>query len=254
MHKASFGDQLPKPGAKPVGWEPGQDILFGSMSFTNLQTNVAKLGSKKQETSANEHKDEKSLDEKLQMLKNDERIESNSESESNKSNSLHNTEKFSLNENQMTNMLPDVVQDHGRVLDRKVESDQNNLTNIDLNSTKADDILADLTQLKIESNMSGIRSPKSVGSSMESKGSKPSSISASPAHSSREVSSSPKPDSLSSSSSLAELQDPSKFTIGTDKGKKKKISKMDFEKGSTGPKEVDPNDPLGSLDPLWSLK
>lgn len=247
VHKASFGDQLPKPGAKPQGWEPGQDILFGSMSFSNLQTNVAKLGTKKADTSV---QNEKTLDEKLEMLKNNGAV-NDAEVESDKIKSLHNTEQLmNLNDNQISNMLPDVVQDHGRGLDRKVENfpEQKNLENINQDSGNFEDILGSLNQMKIERKGSGTMSPKSVSSV----GSKPSSVSASPAHSSRDVSCSPKPDSLSSS--LAELQDPTKFTIGTSEGKKKKITKADFTEGKKGPKEVDPSDPLGSLDPFWTLK
>ncbi|XP_059145278.1 tyrosine-protein phosphatase non-receptor type 23-like [Physella acuta] len=56
--------------------------------------------------------------------------------------------------------------------------------------------------------------------------------------------------------SLAQLQDPATFTMGSPDAKKKnKITKANFSQaqGSLQSGTADPSDPLGSLDPLWTL-
>lgn len=253
VHKASFGDQLPKPGTKSQAWEPGEDILFGSMSFSNLQTNVAKLGTRKPEVTGHEQKVEKSLDEKLQMLKSDGKVETNGQEIEEKKLIEETEQLLNISDTQISAMLPDVVQNHNAniSLERKKETvfEHKNYENVERSTSQLEDILGSLDQLKSDSKTSGTSSPMSIGSS---KGSKPSSVTASPAHTSRETSASPKPEVLSSS--LAELQDPMKFTIGTSDGKKKKITKADFEVENRAPREQDPNDPLSSLDPFWSVK
>ncbi|XP_062613644.1 tyrosine-protein phosphatase non-receptor type 23-like [Saccostrea cucullata] len=54
--------------------------------------------------------------------------------------------------------------------------------------------------------------------------------------------------------SLADLQNPQTFDLGTSEGKKK-ITKANFQQKTSGlsGQTIDPSDPLGSLDPLWSL-
>lgn len=54
--------------------------------------------------------------------------------------------------------------------------------------------------------------------------------------------------------SLADLQNPQTFDLGTSEGKKK-ITKANFQQKSSGlsDRSGDPADPLSSLDPLWSL-
>ncbi|CAG5117254.1 unnamed protein product, partial [Candidula unifasciata] len=57
-------------------------------------------------------------------------------------------------------------------------------------------------------------------------------------------------------SSLAQLQDPATFTLGSpDSKKKSKITKANFHQtmGSLQTTRNDPGDPLGSLDPLWTM-
>lgn len=56
--------------------------------------------------------------------------------------------------------------------------------------------------------------------------------------------------------SLAQLQDPATFTLGSPDSKKKgKITKANFHQavGSLQTTSNDPGDPLGSLDPLWTM-
>ncbi|GFS02541.1 tyrosine-protein phosphatase non-receptor type 23 [Elysia marginata] len=60
------------------------------------------------------------------------------------------------------------------------------------------------------------------------------------------------------SMSLTQLQDPQTFTLGSpDEKKKNKITKANFAQAQgalhSGMSSQDPSDPLGSLDPLWSL-
>jgi len=271
VHKASFGDQLPKPGTKPQGWEPGEDILFGSLSFTNLQTNVDKLGARKPSNTTNQKMDNKtdeiSLDEKLAALK------MSTEDSTTAFADEHNQLEHKTNqENQLSLGLPDVVQGPGMTIDRKADhvSEDTHQDTVQqdgtkkVNESKTGDILGDLDSLV--SQMKGSRTPSIKSTdSIDSKGSKPSSVNASPAHVSRAVSQSPKfgrdfspsPNrgfSQSPKSSLSELQDPATFTIGTNEGSKKKIKKADFTDPNRQPTERDPNDPLGSLDPFWTLK
>lgn len=251
VHKASFGDELPKPGAKSIGWEPGQDILFGSMSFTSLQSNIAKLSSKPDSSSSN-------IDQKLEMLKKGE----SSEVKDDRTHKLI-EEIGDISEGQVMslvggNSLPDVVQNPGITLERKSPESVMESTFGDLEKMQelvkdhghTGDIFSDLDQLKIEQRGS-ISSLKSVDSADFSKGSRSSSVHASPSHQSRETSSSPNPEHVWS---LAELQDPTKFTIGTSEGSKKKVTKADFTGENKAIIDQDPNDPLSSLDPFWTLK
>jgi hypothetical protein len=54
--------------------------------------------------------------------------------------------------------------------------------------------------------------------------------------------------------SLADLQDPSKFTLGQAE-QRKRINKASFsQKGTLDTQATDPADPLSSLDPLWTIK
>lgn len=56
--------------------------------------------------------------------------------------------------------------------------------------------------------------------------------------------------------SLAQLQDPATFTMGSPDAKKRnKITKANFNQsqGSLQSGQSDPGDPLGNLDPLWTL-
>ncbi|XP_053386604.1 tyrosine-protein phosphatase non-receptor type 23-like [Mercenaria mercenaria] len=259
VHKASFGDGLPKPGAKSIGWEPGQDILFGSVSFTNLQSSISKMstGTKTESNSLN-------IDQKLEMLK-------KGETSVLKEEVTHKVTKQEIVvpeghvlSSVSGNSLPDVVQNPGINLERKsaesliesAQDDMNVLVDIEKSEEKVkvqgqtEDLFSDLCLLKLEEKGS-VSSLKSLDSA-ESKGSRSSSVHASPAHSSREVSSSPKPENISSS--LAELQDPTKFTIGTSEGSKKKVTKADFTGDVKTVMEQDPNDPFSSLDPLWTHK
>lgn len=54
--------------------------------------------------------------------------------------------------------------------------------------------------------------------------------------------------------SLADLQNPQTFDLGTSEGKKK-VTKANFQQKTSGLSDHadDPSDPLSSLDPLWSL-
>ena len=54
-------------------------------------------------------------------------------------------------------------------------------------------------------------------------------------------------------SSIADLQDPSKFTIGQGE-QRKRVTRANFERRGSGLEGQDPGDPLSSLDPLWSIK
>ncbi|KAL4217444.1 Tyrosine-protein phosphatase non-receptor type 23 [Mactra antiquata] len=240
VHKKSFSDQLPKPGAKSVGWEPGQDILFGSMSFTNLQSNIAKLGTKTGTQSTD-------IDEKLEMLKKGEKLET-----SDGSNLIGGNVTGNENCGMLTpsgSLLPDVVQNPGITIERKSPDSVINEV-----STDGTDLSKDITDNVGQMSLTHKDSTSSLKSldSISSLGGKPSSVSSSPAHQSREVSTSPNPDAISSS--LAELQDPSKFTLGTSEGSKRKITKADFTGEKKTVVEQDPNDPLSSLDPFWTVK
>lgn len=250
MHKASFGDGLPKPGAKSIGWEPGQDILFGSVSFTNLQSSISKMSAKTESLN---------IDQKLEMLKKGDIKEDVPDKVSKEENSIPEGHVIS---SVSGNPLPDVVQSPGinleiKSVDSLIES-SNNESNIpsDLGNMEvkgqgqAGDLFSDLGLTKLVEQGS-VSSLKSLDSS-ETKGSRSSSVQASPAHGSREVSSSPKPENISST--LAELQDPSKFTIGTSEGSKRKITKADFTGEKKTVTEQDPNDPFSTLDPLWTHK
>ncbi|XP_052237529.1 tyrosine-protein phosphatase non-receptor type 23-like isoform X2 [Dreissena polymorpha] len=253
VNKASFGDQLPKPGTKVQGWEPGEDILFGSLSFTNLQSNVAKLGTSKHDSA--------SLDQKLAALKNG--FDGSSENTSSKMEvkAVDQGVSEKIEVEQMISMLPDVVQNPGLSLERKndkkgsIEEESKKIKSGLEDRTK--NIMSDLDSLVFDQKKSKSPSLKSA-ESFDSKGSKPSSVTASPAHArrdlshgspSRGLSQSPKPEILSSS--LTELQDPSKFSIGTNEGSKRKIKKSDFTDERRPPPEKDPNDPFSSLDPFW---
>ncbi|KAL3855251.1 hypothetical protein ACJMK2_014467 [Sinanodonta woodiana] len=55
------------------------------------------------------------------------------------------------------------------------------------------------------------------------------------------------------SKNLADLQNPSTFTLGTSEPVKKKITKASFYDSKSSLGESNPTDPLSSLDPLWSL-
>ncbi|KAK3591678.1 hypothetical protein CHS0354_040598 [Potamilus streckersoni] len=55
------------------------------------------------------------------------------------------------------------------------------------------------------------------------------------------------------SKTLADLQNPSTFTLGTSEPGKKKITKASFYSSKSSLGESNPTDPLSSLDPLWSL-
>lgn len=242
VHKASFGDQLPKPGTKSVGWEPGQDILFGSLSFTNLQSNIAKLGNKSDSSSSN-------IDQKLEMLKRGDNIEMSEEGSLIGEITTENTQNYGMLP-QSGNSLPDVVQNPGITLERmsaesvisEVSTEQ---TDAKLNTSKDVSNNIDLNNRDSSSSLKSL-------DSISSQGVKQSSATSSPVHRSREVSSSPKPEAISSS--LAELQDPTKFTIGTSEGGKRKVTKADFTGEKKTNVEQDPNDPLSSLDPFWTMK
>ena len=66
---------------------------------------------------------------------------------------------------------------------------------------------------------------------------------------------SPSPSAGAVAQSLADLQDPTKFTLG--KGEqKKRFTKASFERKGSGSGlevKVDPSDPLSSLDAMWSI-
>jgi hypothetical protein len=250
VHKASFGDGLPKPGAKSIGWEPGQDILFGSVSFTNLQSSISKMSSKTDSHSLN-------IDQKLEMLKKGEihDIKEDASKEVTKEEKL--IPEGHVMSSVSGNLLPDVVQSPGINLEIK------SIDSLTESALYEQNIPSDLG--KIEDKVKGQGQTGDLGlsklvekgsisslKSLDSKGSKSPSPYGSPAHSSREVSSSPKPENISST--LAELQDPTKFTIGTSEGSKKKISKADFTGEKKTVTEQDPNDPFSALDPLWTHK
>lgn len=58
--------------------------------------------------------------------------------------------------------------------------------------------------------------------------------------------------------SLAELTDPTKFQLDSVLPTKKKVTKADFfnrtGEGNLEKRDLDPLDPFGNLDPMWSLK
>ena len=57
--------------------------------------------------------------------------------------------------------------------------------------------------------------------------------------------------------SLAELQNPNTFKLDQSPPGRRKITKQNFSSKTTSIKdsqEVDPNDPLSTLDPLWTVK
>lgn len=228
------------------------------MSFTNLQSNIAKMSMKSDSDSS-------SIDKKLEMLKRGETSELRDSVVEQKLTE----QNIVIPEGQVIssiggNSLPDVVQSPGINFERKSADSVIVQAQDEINwigehgkkeefvksQEKTESVFSDLGLL--ECNKTGSISSLKSQDSTDSKGSRVSSVHASPAHQSREVSSSPKPENISSS--LAELQDPTKFTIGTSEGSKRKITKSDFTGERKTVPEPDPNDPFSSLDPLWTHK
>ena len=280
VHKASFGDRLPAPGEKAHSWEPTDDILFGSMSLSSLQSNVEKFGVKstttdkqrdksdsavKDETKEDGSKSDISdkLDEKLKQLKQETKnsdIQKDEQLVSVETSIPKGGDSFNL-----TN-LPDVVQRPSDSLEHKINKEMDKLKEEELNV----DILGEFgNPKKIVPEKDTYK--KGSASSLTSLGSdqsgthfmgdkvKSMSLTNSPLHQSREGSESPGAGKQLQkvSSSLADLQDPNTFTIGTSPKGKRKITKADFLSGETTLNKVDDDDgsdPLSTLDPLWSLK
>ena len=210
------------------------------MSFSNLQTNIAKLGTRP---------DTKRLDQRLEMLKSGGKEEK--------------IENQSVNEKKSTSgtILPDLVQSSpGKTIETKLP--ESNLSDVgvkkDENSDSMDELFDDFeTKLEIiDTSVPVININSKEGMDKISFVSEK--CMSSPSHTSRESSASPKVTKKldqSVSSSLSQLQDPNTFTIGTgESNKKKKITKADFTGERKKDDTVDPNDPLSSLDPFWTVK
>lgn len=286
VHKASFGDRLPAPGEKAHSWEPTEDILFGSMSLSSLQSNVEKFGIKsntadkqgvkhdtgektggKSDISCGNSESDipDKLDEKLQKLKEDTKGIDNGNILDEELVALD-TDLPKLSDSFNLTNLPDVVQRPSDSLEHKI-----NKAMEELNSEKMSiDILGEFGSpkksvlVKDSEKKGSVSSLTSLGSDHSSSGAvfatekmKSLSLSGSPLHQSRESSESPGAGKQTKlvSSSLSDLQDPNTFTIGTSPKGKRKITKADFLSGETTlNKEEDSSDPLSTLDPLWSLK
>ena len=284
VHKASFGDRIPAPGEKAHSWEPGEDILFGSMSLSSLQSNVEKFVVKSStsdkhgvKTDSSEIAKDKTgssdtiksdssenLDDKLKRLK---EATKNLENETTELVAIE-TGSSKMSDSLNLANLPDVVQRPGDSLEHKInkEMEKLNLDNLNI------DILGEFGSpknsipVKDSEKKGSISSLTSLGSDQTASGQdtvtaklKSVSLGGSPLHKSRESSQSPVTGKQlqTVSSSLADLQDPNTFTIGTSPKGRRKITKTDFLSGeSTLNKEEDKDsdDPLSTLDPLWSLK
>ena len=250
------------------------------MSLSSLQSNVEKFGVKstttdkqrdksdsavKDETKEDGSKSDISdkLDEKLKQLKQETKnsdIQKDEQLVSVETSIPKGGDSFNL-----TN-LPDVVQRPSDSLEHKINKEMDKLKEEELNV----DILGEFgNPKKIVPEKDTYK--KGSASSLTSLGSdqsgthfmgdkvKSMSLTNSPLHQSREGSESPGAGKQLQkvSSSLADLQDPNTFTIGTSPKGKRKITKADFLSGETTLNKVDDDDgsdPLSTLDPLWSLK
>ena len=264
------------------------------MSLTSLQSNVEKFGlkSSKNEKSDSRVKDsakstdsDKSvesdmnnkLDEKLKKLKEEtKKLESEKDEQlvsietelvSIETDIPKDSDSFNLSN------LPDVVQRPSDSLEMKMNREMDKVKDEKEKVIKEDklniDILSEFENMKKkvpvkDSGKTGsMSSLTSLGLDHSGSGHvtnkvKSVSLSGSPLHQSREGSESPGAGKQLQkvSSSLADLQDPSTFTIGTSPKGRRKITKADFTSGETtlDKTEDDGSDPLSTLDPLWSLK
>ena len=164
--------------------------------------------------------------------------------------------------------LPDVVQRPGDSLEHKINKEMEKL-NMDKRNI---DILEEfgspkkIIHMKDPENKGSVSSLTSLGSDQTpsvhdavTDKLKSVSLGGSPLHKSRESSASPVTGKQlqTVSSSLADLQDPNTFTIGTSPKGRRKITKSDFLSGESKMNKEenrDTDDPLSTLDPLWSLK
>ena len=235
VHKASFGDKLPHPKEKSNQWTPTEDILFGTtMSLNALQSNVAKLGLNIGDPIENkgENVDQISVTKVM--------------SENISAEEVHDD---SMSERKLSENLPDVVQrvdSQRKVDDMSSSCDSPKLGRKDSSSSLRSVGSASLKSLEsasIKSLESG--SQKSLDSASVSH-------EGSPIHKVGAVSE----DKSNKHLSLTDLQDPNTFTVGTNEGSKRKITKASFDNPQPTITENfgDPGDPLSSLDPLWSLK
>ena len=257
------------------------------MSLSSLQSNVEKFGVKsstsdkhgvktdssetakdKSESSDTNLKSETSenLDEKLQRLK---EATKNSENETVEGELVAiETDTPKTSDSLNLSNLPDVVQRPSDSLEHKInkEMEKLNLDNLNI------DILGEFgspkknVPVKDSEKKGSVSSLTSLGSDQSTSGhvsvtekKKSVSLSGSPLHKSRESSQSPVTGKQlqTVSSSLADLQDPSTFTIGTSPKGRRKITKDDFLSGESTidkQEDKDQDDPLSTLDPLWSLK
>ena len=169
--------------------------------------------------------------------------------------------------------LPDVVQRPSDSLEMKMNGEVDKVKDENEEVSKEDklniDILSEFENMKKKVPVKDTEKTGSMSSltslGLDHSGSghvtnkvKSVSLSGSPLHQSREGSESPGAGKQLQkvSSSLADLQDPSTFTIGTSPKGRRKITKADFTSGETtlNKGEDDGSDPLSTLDPLWSLK
>lgn len=227
VHKASFGDKLPQPREKSYHWTPTDDVVFGACSLNDLKSSVEKLG-------LNLGMSEQHGPKKMGIPKHE---VSNEEVDKTQRPSSPLNGKEDIKEVTPYSSLPDVVQRTDMSVQDK-ESDQ-----------------------KLNKMSAGVSSLSGSNASLLSIGSETDNITGSPIHKIKSRDSSPKPSSLHGShegspklQSLLDLQNPNTFTLGMDGGKKK-ITKASFmDKTSSLSDNMDTSDPLGSLDPLWTMK
>ena len=226
VHKASFGDKLPQPGEKSYHWTPTDDVVFGACSLNDLKSSVEKLG-------LNLGMSEQHGPKKTGIPKHE---VSNEEVDTAQRPSSPPSGKEDIKEVTPYSSLPDVVQRTDMSVEDK-ESDQ-----------------------KLNEMSAGVRLSGS-NASLLSIGSETDNITGSPIHKIKSRDISPKPSSLQGShegspklQSLLDLQNPNTFTLGMDGGKKQ-ITKASFmDNTSSLSDNMDTSDPLGSLDPLWTMK
>lgn len=242
IRKASFGDRIPHPGEKSNQWTPSEDVVFGSMSINTLQSSLSNLHAKNVENTR----------ETLEKTNIQDKIVGETEL------SRNTVSKFSS--------LPDVVQ-------RTDSTSQSQL--IDTTDSSHHEVKQETTKTTTGSteSLTKIGTPKLATGSMESLtkigspkmgsrsgsnasllsdgsvGSGSTSLEGSPFHKPHV------PHAPDVPQCLADLQDPKTFTLGKESGKKK-ISKKDFTAKSSSILQEHSDsseDPLNSLDPLWSL-
>ena len=252
MHKASFGDKLPNPGNKPANqWTPTEDIVLGTMNFKTLQNSMEKLrqGHHQREQTPTKpvgqgettstFTSEQLCDNSVGKITSDathgfDAMDSNTEVKE----AIHNA-----------NNLPDLVQRTDNQISGHLEGQGHVIDNIpEQNTLKSLSTIEQTSFGTPRTSRSGSHSSlksSDLGSALmfSDPGSGSVSHEGSPFH--RSSMGSPV------NKNVVDIQDPKNFTLG--EGGKKRITKASFGKSSMVENLNNPDDPLSSLDPLWSV-